>query len=97
MSGGSSPNFGQASARTSSWVVARETSAERRRQDVDLLSIRAGELTEALRAELAHRFGIAVPVRRLEGGRGYRVYQVQKPKNRDALSAAFAVQGASWL
>ncbi len=51
-------------------------------QDVDILSPRAVDLAEELRAHLAERFQIAVRVRAVAGGLGFRVYQVRKPKNR---------------
>lgn len=51
-------------------------------QDVDIASPRAEELAEELRAFLSKRFHIAVRVRDIREGLGYRIYQVQKPKNR---------------
>jgi hypothetical protein len=51
-------------------------------QDVDILSPRAVELAEELREYLNQRFHIAVRVRDIREGLGYRLYQVQKPKNR---------------
>ena len=51
-------------------------------QDIDLMSPRAAELAEELREYLHHEFQIAVRVRAVAGGRGYRVYQVQKSGNR---------------
>jgi hypothetical protein len=51
-------------------------------QDVDVASPRALELAEELRAFLNERFHIAVRVREIREGLGYRIYQVQKPKNR---------------
>jgi hypothetical protein len=51
-------------------------------QDVDLMSNRAAELAEELRERLSQEFHIAVRVRQVAGGRGYRVYQVQKSGNR---------------
>jgi hypothetical protein len=51
-------------------------------QDVDIASPRAEELAEELRAFLNIRFHIAVRVRSVRDGIGYRIYQVQKPKNR---------------
>lgn len=54
-------------------------------QDIDLLSIRAAELAEELRAYLADHFHIAVRIREIGEGRGYRLYQVQKPGNRDLV------------
>jgi hypothetical protein len=50
--------------------------------DLDVLSVDASGLAEALRARLAERFQIAARVRVLEPERSYRVYQVRKPRNR---------------
>ena len=51
-------------------------------QDVDILSPRAEEFAEELRAYLSRRFQIAVRVRTVADGLGYRLYQLRKPKNR---------------
>jgi hypothetical protein len=51
-------------------------------QDVDIASTRAVELAEELRAYLNKRFHIAVRVREVREGLGYRIYQVRKPENR---------------
>lgn len=51
-------------------------------QDVDLMSTRAAELAAELRAHLAERFHIAVRVREIKEGAGYRVFQLQKTGNR---------------
>jgi hypothetical protein len=51
-------------------------------QDIDLLSPRAGELAEELREYLSQQFHIAVRIREVGEGRGYRLYQVQKSGNR---------------
>jgi hypothetical protein len=51
-------------------------------QDVDILSTRAAELAEELRSLLHDRFRMAVRVRSVAQGVGYRLYQVRKPKNR---------------
>jgi len=51
-------------------------------QDVDILSPRAEELAGELRDFLSKRFHIAVRVREVGQGRGYRIFQIQKPKNR---------------
>src|SRR5437588_5479187 len=51
-------------------------------QDVDILSTRAAELAEELRLALANEFHIAVRVRMVADGKGYRVYQMREPKNR---------------
>lgn len=51
-------------------------------QDINLISSRAAELTEELRNHLGRRFHIAVRVREVGEGRGYRLFQVQKSGNR---------------
>jgi hypothetical protein len=51
-------------------------------QDIDLLSTRAAELAEELRAHLGDQFHVAVRVREVADGRGYRIYQIQKTGNR---------------
>ena len=51
-------------------------------QDVDILSTRAAELAEEIRDLLRTRFDIAVRTREVARGRGYRIFQVAKPKNR---------------
>jgi hypothetical protein len=51
-------------------------------QDVDILSPRAAELAEELRAYLSERFQIAVRIRTVAHGLGHRLYQLRKPKNR---------------
>lgn len=51
-------------------------------QDIDLVSTRASELAEELREYLSERFHIAVRVRVIGDGKGYRLFQIQKPRNR---------------
>ncbi|MDO9299871.1 MAG: nucleotidyl transferase AbiEii/AbiGii toxin family protein, partial [Anaerolineales bacterium] len=51
-------------------------------QAIDLLSPRAAELAEELRTHLSDRFHVAVRVREVADGRGYRLYQIQKSGNR---------------
>jgi hypothetical protein len=51
-------------------------------EDVDIVSPRAKELADELRQNLGARFHIAVRVRSVRDGIGYRLYQVLKPKNR---------------
>ncbi len=51
-------------------------------QDIDLVSTRAVELAEELREHLSERFHIAIRVRAISDGKGYRLFQVQKPRNR---------------
>jgi hypothetical protein len=51
-------------------------------QDIDILSTNAEKLAEDIRAHLHGRLQIAVGIRSVQGGVGFRIYQVQKPKNR---------------
>ncbi|KAA1259804.1 hypothetical protein LF1_23410 [Rubripirellula obstinata] len=51
-------------------------------QDVDILTIDAEKLSEEIRSLLNDRFNIAVRVRSVASGKGFRVYQISKPKNR---------------
>jgi hypothetical protein len=51
-------------------------------QDVDVLALRAGELAEGLRERLSARFHVAVRTREVTPGEAYRLFQVQKPRNR---------------
>src|SRR5947209_7403677 len=51
-------------------------------QDVDVLSSRAAELAEEIRAHLAKQFTIVVRVREVAAGRGFRIFQLREPKNR---------------
>lgn len=51
-------------------------------QDIDLMSVSAPELAEELCAYLSDKFYIAVRVREVKEGKGYRIYQVQSAGNR---------------
>jgi hypothetical protein len=51
-------------------------------QDIDLMSTRAAELAEEVRKFLSERFHIAVRVRVIGDGKGYRVFQIRKEGNR---------------
>jgi chorismate mutase len=57
-------------------------SEPRMTQDIDLLSPRAADLAREICALLADRFKIAVRVREVKAGLGYRIYQLQKSGNR---------------
>jgi hypothetical protein len=50
--------------------------------DLDLLSTHAEELADDLKQHLATHFHLALRVREVVQGLGFRVYQVRKPKNR---------------
>lgn len=51
-------------------------------QDVDLMSTRAADLAEELREHLSRLFHIAMRVREIKDGLGYRIFQLQKTGNR---------------
>jgi hypothetical protein len=51
-------------------------------QDVDIQSTRAAALAEELRQRLAGLFHVAVRVRAVADGRGYRLFQLQESRNR---------------
>lgn len=51
-------------------------------QDIDLMSTRAAEMAEELRAYLSERFHIAVRVRVVAQQKGFRLFQIQKTGNR---------------
>ena len=57
-------------------------SEPRMTQDVDLLSTRADELAEELKEFLSDKFHIAVRVRTVADGKGFRVYQIRSEGNR---------------
>jgi hypothetical protein len=63
-------------------AVNAYVSEPRMSQDIDLVSTRATELAEELRAYLSGRFRIAVSVRVIGSAKGYRLFQIQKPRNR---------------
>lgn len=63
-------------------AVNAYVSEPRMSQDIDLLATRADELAEELREYLTNRFHIAVRVRTIGAGKGYRLFQIQKPRNR---------------
>lgn len=63
-------------------AVNAYVSEPRMTQDIDILASRAAETAQTLRDHLADRFHIAVRVRQVSEGRGYRLYQVRKSGNR---------------
>jgi hypothetical protein len=50
-------------------------------EDVDIVSSRAVELAEELRQFLSDRFQIAIRVRTIRDGAGFRLYQLSQPAN----------------
>ena len=63
-------------------AVNAYVSEPRMTQDIDLMSTRAAELAEEVREFLSERFHIAVRVRTIGEGKGYRVFQIRKGGNR---------------
>jgi hypothetical protein len=63
-------------------AVNAYVSEPRMTQDIDLMSTRAPDLAEELRTYLSERFHIAVRIRVVRGGKGYRLFQMQKSGNR---------------
>ena len=63
-------------------AVNAYVSEPRMTQGIDLISPRAAEFAQELRDYLSQRFHIAVRVREIGEGRGFRLDQVQKPGNR---------------
>lgn len=50
--------------------------------DLDLFSTDAADTAEELRILLSHEFKVAIRVREVADGKGFRVYQLRKPYNR---------------
>jgi Nucleotidyl transferase AbiEii toxin, Type IV TA system len=67
-------------------------SEPRMTQDIDLVSTRAEELAEEIRSYLSDRFHIAVRVREVKTGLGYRVFQIQKVGNRHLVDLRMVVE-----
>jgi len=63
-------------------AVNAYVSEPRMTQDIDLMSTRAAELAQELRDFLSERFHVAVRVRVIGEGKGYRVFQMRKEGNR---------------
>ncbi len=58
---------------------------------VDLVSVRAAELASELCDHLAGRFSIALRVREIGVGRGFRLYQVRRAGNRHLVDIRSAL------
>jgi len=63
-------------------AVNAYVSEPRMSQDIDLLTTHADALAEELRQFLSDRFHIAVRVRVIGAGKGCRLFQIAKPRNR---------------
>ena len=66
-------------------AVNAYVSEPRMTQVVDLLSTRAGELAEELKEFLSGRFHIAVRVRAVADGKGFRIYRIRSEGNRHLI------------
>lgn len=51
-------------------------------QDVDLIALRAEKLAKELRDHLHNKFNIAVRIRSVASGKGFRLFQIRKEGNR---------------
>jgi hypothetical protein len=63
-------------------AVNAYVSEPRMTQDVDLMSVDAKEFARSLREHLSEKFYIAVRIREIKEGAGYRLYQIQNSGNR---------------
>jgi hypothetical protein len=63
-------------------AVNAYVSEPRMTQDIDILSTKAELFSDLLREELSEQFHIAVRVRTVAQGQGYRLYQLRKEGNR---------------
>jgi hypothetical protein len=63
-------------------AVNAYVSEPRMTQDIDVMSTQAEAFAQALQTHLNQKFHIALRVRTVAGGRGYRLFQVQKTGNR---------------
>ncbi len=59
-------------------AVNAYVSEPRMTQDVDILAVHAAELAGELRDQLRERFHLAVRVRRIAAGRGFRIFQTRR-------------------
>lgn len=81
--------------------VYSPTQDARMTEDADILSPHPEELAEEVRQHLANKFHVALRVRKVAGGNGYRLYQLRKEGNRhlvdirrvDRLPRAQRIQG----
>jgi len=63
-------------------AVNAYVSEPRMTQDIDLMSTRAAELAEEIREYLSERLHIALRIRVIRGGKGYRLFQIRKAGDR---------------
>lgn len=55
-------------------------------QDIDLITTHGAALAEEIKVHLGQKFHIAVRVRTVADGNGFRIYQIRKPKNRHLVN-----------
>lgn len=65
-------------------------------EDIDVLSTDAAGLAEEVRSSLTERFRIAVRVRVVADGRGFRVYQLRQPRNRHLVDVRQVDEVPEW-
>src|SRR5947209_5284772 len=75
-----------------SHAVNAYVSEPRMTQDVDIMSNRGEDFAEELRVFLNKKFHIAVRVRNIREGLGFRIYQVRRPGNRHLVDVRPVVQ-----
>ena len=61
-------------------------------QDIDVLALYADEIAESIKSHLASEFYIAVRIRKVKGGKGCRLYQIQKSGNRHLVDVRQVAQ-----
>ena len=66
-------------------AVNAYVSEPRMTQDIDLLSTRADELAEELKEFLSDKFHIAIRIRAVADGKGFRIYQIRNEGNRHLI------------
>ena len=72
------------------YAVNAYVSELRMTHDIDLISTHAEYIAQQLRRYLNQKFHIAIRVRKIGEGRGYRLYQVRKSGNRHLVEIRFA-------
>lgn len=74
------------------YAVNAYVSEPRMTQDVDLLSTNAEDLADELKEYLNSKFEIAVRVRKVANGKGFRVYQKRKEGNRHLVDVRMVLE-----
>ncbi len=73
-------------------AVNAYVSEPRMTQNVDLLSTCAEELAEELREFLNEKFDIAIRIRKVANGKGFRIYQKRKEGNRHLVDVRLVLK-----